>query len=87
MQLLGLHVKAEPWLADFDYGRWQGKTIEGIRCDYLTMWLADSARAPHGGESIVSLIDSVVGRLESLTDNALTKVAVTHPAVIRTPTC
>jgi len=42
--------------------------------------LTDPARAPHGGESIVELIERVANWLESL--NGPT-VAVTHPALIR----
>jgi len=45
--------------------------------------VTDPARAPHGGESIVDLIDRVAGWLASLTENALPTVAVTHPAVVR----
>lgn len=82
-RLLGLHVSAEPRLADLDYGRWHGQTIEDVESDDLTVWLTDPARTPHGGESIIDLIDRVAGWLESLTDNTLTTVAVTHPAVIR----
>ena len=47
------------------------------------MWLADPVRAPHGGESIVNLIDRVARWLECLTDDTSPSVAVTHPAVIR----
>jgi broad specificity phosphatase PhoE len=47
------------------------------------MWLTDPARAPHGGESIVDLIERVAGWLASLTQDASPTVAVTHPAVIR----
>jgi broad specificity phosphatase PhoE len=47
------------------------------------MWVSDPARAPHGGESIVDLIERVAGWLESLTHSTSPTVAVTHPAVIR----
>jgi broad specificity phosphatase PhoE len=47
------------------------------------VWLTEPARAPHGGESIADLIERVDGWLDSLTDDTLRTVAVTHPAVIR----
>ena len=40
-------------------------------------------RSPHGGESITGLIERVAGWLDSVTDDTLRTVAVTHPAVIR----
>ncbi|BBX99403.1 histidine phosphatase family protein [Mycobacterium lacus] len=79
-QLLGLRAMTEPRLADLDCGRWRGETLEGVAAEELRVWLTDPARAPHGGESIVDLIDRVAGWLASLTGNT---VAVTHPAVIR----
>jgi broad specificity phosphatase PhoE len=85
--LLGLRAATEPRLADLDCGRWRGEALEGVRSDDLKVWLTDPARAPHGGESIVNLIDRVAGWLASLTStltcNTLRTVAVTHPAVIR----
>ncbi len=86
-QLLGLHATTEPRLADLDCGAWCGQTLRALGPPDLETWLNDPARAPHGGESIVDLIDRVAGWLESLTgtgthDTSPT-VAVTHPAVIR----
>ena len=34
----------------------------------LAVWLTDPTQAPHGGESVVDLIDRVGGWLDSLTD-------------------
>jgi broad specificity phosphatase PhoE len=82
-QLLGLQPSTEPRLADLDCGRWRGQTLAAVQPEELRLWLADPARAPHGGESILGLIDRVAGWLKSLTGNALPTVAVTHPAVIR----
>jgi broad specificity phosphatase PhoE len=87
-RLLGLHAVSEPQLADLDCGRWQGRTLEAVRPEDLTVWLTEPDQAPHQGESIASLIERVAGWLASLTDNTvpdntLRTVAVTHPAVIR----
>lgn len=82
-QLLGLHATTEPRLADLGCGGWCGQTLEAVGPADLETWLTDPARAPHGGESIVDLIERVAGWLASLTHDASPTVAVTHPAVIR----
>jgi len=82
-ELLGLQAIAEPRLADLDCGRWRGEALESVHPAELKAWLTDPARAPHGGESVVDLLDRVAGWLESLTDDSMRTIAVTHPAVIR----
>jgi broad specificity phosphatase PhoE len=82
-QLLGLSPTPEPRLADLDCGRWRGLALDDVEPQDLAAWRSDPAAAPHGGESIVGLVDRVAGWLESLTDNRLRTVAVTHPAVVR----
>ena len=82
-ELLGLHAATEPRLADLDCGRWCGQTLGTLSPADLELWLAEPAQAPHGGESIVDLIERVAAWLKALTDDTLPTVAVTHPAVIR----
>ena len=82
-QLLGLQPITEPQLADLDCGSWRGRALDSVDQAEFRQWLTEPAAAPHGGESIVDLIERVKGWLESLTDNALRTVAVTHPAVVR----
>lgn len=82
-QLLGLQATTEPRLADLDCGRWRGETLDRVHPEELQVWLTDPTQAPHGGESIVNLIDRVAGWLQSLAGDAIRTVAVTHPAVIR----
>jgi broad specificity phosphatase PhoE len=82
-QLLGLHAATEPRLADLGCGSWCGRALDAIGPTDLETWVSDPARAPHGGESIVDLIERVAGWLESLTQRTSPAVAVTHPAVIR----
>lgn len=78
--LLGLAASVEPRLADIDCGTWRGLALETIDPRDLEAWLTDPARAPHGGESIVALIERVARWLRSVNRST---VAVTHPAVIR----
>ena len=82
-ELLGLQATTEPKLADLDCGRWRGETLQSVPPADLNAWLTDPGQAPHGGESIVDLIERVSGWLASLTGAASPTVAVTHPAVIR----
>lgn len=82
-QLLGLRAVTDPRLADLDCGRWRGHTLGQLSPEDLEMWLTEPARAPHGGESIVELIERVAGWLESVTEDKSPAVAVTHSAVIR----
>ncbi|WP_297848618.1 histidine phosphatase family protein [Mycobacterium sp.] len=82
-RLLGLQAVTEPGLADLDCGRWRGEALAALPPADLETWLTEPTRAPHGGESIVDLVDRVAGWLKSLTDTALPAVAVTHPAVVR----
>lgn len=79
-ELLGLDAGVEPRLADIDCGTWRGQAREAIDPRDLQAWLTDPDRAPHGGESIVDLIERVAGWLKSVSQPT---VAVTHPAVIR----
>ncbi|AMO59294.1 fructose-2,6-bisphosphatase [Mycolicibacterium phlei] len=82
-ELLGLAAEVDGRLADLDCGRWRGDVLGGVRPADLAVWLTDPARAPHGGESVVDLIERVRGWLDSVTARRGRLVAVTHPAVVR----
>jgi broad specificity phosphatase PhoE len=82
-ELLGLHAVIEPRLADLDCGRWRGDVLGGVRAADLAVWLTDPTSSPHGGESVVELMDRVAGWLDSMSASRSRTVAVTHPAVIR----
>ena len=83
-ELLGLQAEIDTRLADLDCGRWRGDVLGGVLSADLAIWLTDPTRAPHGGESVVDLIDPGT-RLDGITDGPprARLVAVTHPAVIR----
>lgn len=82
-ELLGLEADVEERLADLDCGRWRGDALSDVPPAELVVWLSEPTRAPHGGESVVDLVDRVAGWLDSLTADPSRIVAVTHPAVIR----
>lgn len=81
-ELLGLQACVEPRLADLDCGRWRGRELCDISPPELETWLADPGQAPHGGESVVELVQRVALWLTQAGDLGRA-VAVTHPAVIR----
>ncbi|MDF2823978.1 MAG: Phosphoglycerate mutase, partial [Mycobacterium sp.] len=80
---LGLQARVEPELADLDCGRWRGDVLAGVEPAELAFWLTDPTAAPHGGETIVSLIVRVRAWMESVSTTRGRLIAVTHPAVVR----
>lgn len=88
---LGLTPVAAAGLADWDSGRWAGSSLSAIEArepDALVAWLTTPEAAPHGGESLLSLLARAGGWLDGLRSDgdragSLRIVAVTHPAVIR----
>src|SRR5688572_28926318 len=58
-ELLGLHARIDPRLADLDHGRWRGDVLGGLEPAELAIWLTDVTTAPHGGETIVELMNRV----------------------------
>lgn len=82
---MGLDATVEPALADWDLGRWRGRTLDDVAAgdpDAVATWLADPAAVPHGGESRLALLDRIGTWLDSVPDDGHT-VAVTHAAVVR----
>ena len=82
-ELLGLQADVDNRLADLDCGRWRGDVLGGVDPAELAIWLTDPTQAPHGGESVVDLVDRVRDWLDSLTAQRARIIAVTHPAVVR----
>jgi broad specificity phosphatase PhoE len=84
--MFGLRPAVEPLLRDCDYGTWRGRTLAELsedEPDAVRNWLTDPKSAPHGGESIVDVVDRVGGWLDELRGDGERVVAVTHPAVIK----
>jgi broad specificity phosphatase PhoE len=76
----------EPMLRDCDYGRWAGRSLDELEAqepEALAEWLNDPSAAPHGGESIISLMTRVAEWLDALSGSHGKILAVTHAAVIR----
>jgi broad specificity phosphatase PhoE len=82
-ELLGLQADVDNRLADVDCGRWRGDVLGGVRPAELAVWLTDPTRAPHGGETVVELVERVANWMDSMSSRRGRFVAVTHPAVVR----
>ena len=85
-EALGLDATVEPALADCDFGAWAGRTIGEVQTSDpggLDEWIGDPAKAPHGGESSVALMERVAAWLAGQLALRGATLAVTHASVIR----
>ncbi|WP_033400185.1 histidine phosphatase family protein [Actinokineospora enzanensis] len=83
---LGLAADPDERLRDNDYGRWRGRTLDEVATaepDAVTRWLTDPGSAPHGGESVVELVERVGRWLDERPADVGHTVAVTAPAVVK----
>jgi len=78
---LGLDAAVDDRLTDLDTGRWRGLGLDEVDPAELAVWTTDPAAAPHGGETVLALVERVRGWLAELP--AGRTAAVTHPAVVR----
>lgn len=73
-------------LRDCNYGTWRGSTLDEILArnpHTVSAWLSDPAATPHGGESLLSLMQRVAEWLEGEKAMNRRAILVTHAAVIR----
>lgn len=85
-ELFGSSVTVVDALRDCDFGRWNGARINDLQKAEpgpLDSWLADPASAPHGGESVMQVVERVAAWLATLEATPGHVVAVTHPFIIR----
>jgi len=83
---LGLNAVVEPTLRDCDYGSWSGKSFKDVCAlepEAVAAWLRAPEAAPHGGESVLSLLQRVGGWLAGEQRRRQSSIVVTHSAVIR----
>lgn len=73
-------------LRDCDYGAWKGQTLEALLArepKAVEAWLRDPAATPHGGESILSLMERVAQWLDGEKAMNRPTILVTHATIIR----
>jgi broad specificity phosphatase PhoE len=85
-EALGLDATVAPELDECNFGAWAGRTLAELDDEdpvAVAAWIEDPAAAPHGGESLLALLDRVGGWLSSRAADGQRVVAVTHAGVIR----
>ena len=85
-EALGLVAAVEPALRDCDYGAWSGRSLKDVHArepEAVAAWLRDPAATPHGGESVLSLMQRVADWLRGEQTYPRRSIAVTHSSVIR----
>jgi broad specificity phosphatase PhoE len=85
-QALGFNAEVEIALRDCDYGRWRGlasKDVAQRDPDGFAAWLGDPAAAPHGGESLATLIERIGAWLAQELAREGATLAVTHASIVR----
>jgi broad specificity phosphatase PhoE len=83
---LQLDAVVEPALRDIDLGCWAGQSLDEVQSkapDAVAAWTGQADAAPHGGESVIGLIERVAPWLAAMGRDERRIVAVTHAAVIR----
>ncbi|MET7933036.1 histidine phosphatase family protein [Streptomyces sp. NPDC005322] len=83
---LELDAAVAPELRDLDVGRWRGRSLDDVgrrTPQEVGEWLADPAVAPHGGESLLELVERVGAWLEAWAGHEGRVLAVAEPAVVR----
>jgi broad specificity phosphatase PhoE len=83
---LGLDdARADPAVADWDFGTWRGRPLAEVEAEEpagVLAWRSDPRSAPHGGECLQDVLGRVRRWLDALEGEG-TRTVVTHPAVIR----
>jgi broad specificity phosphatase PhoE len=85
-EALGLRATVAPELDECDFGSWRGRTLAELDdADPVAVaaWIEDPAAAPHGGESLLALLDRVRAWLDARAGDGGRVVAVTHAGVVR----
>jgi broad specificity phosphatase PhoE len=85
-ELLNLEAISLSALRDCDYGTWRGRALEDVLAhdaNAVETWLRDPAAAPHGGESLSSLMQRIAQWLEGEAVMDRRSILVTHPSVVR----
>jgi broad specificity phosphatase PhoE len=83
---LGLVGEDAVELAGLDVGRWRGRTLDEVGAaepEAVARWLADTACAPHGGESVQDVCARVGSWLETAAKTDGRTLAVVEPEVVR----
>jgi broad specificity phosphatase PhoE len=84
-QRAGLVATAES-PGECDFGRWAGRPLRELadaEPDGVRAWMTDPDAAPHGGESLTSLLERVRVWLAAQAQLERTAIAITHAGVVK----
>jgi broad specificity phosphatase PhoE len=85
-EALGLDATVAPELDECDFGAWRGRTLGELDDEdpvAVAAWIEDPGAAPHGGETLLALLDRVQEWLDRRAGEGGRVVAVTHAGPIR----
>ena len=85
-EALNLNATSVAALHDCDYGAWRGSTFEEVLArdpKAIAAWLDDPSAAPHGGESVLSLMQRTAQWLDGEKAMDGRVILVTHATIIR----
>ncbi|WP_332815261.1 histidine phosphatase family protein [Ramlibacter sp.] len=80
----GPAARADPRLAEMDFGRWEGQPWQSLGRTEIDRWMADFAHHRcGGGDSVASFMARVQGAVEEVRAAGADTVWVTHAGVVR----
>lgn len=85
-EALQLNATAQPALRECDYGGWKGCAFADVLArdpEGISAWLNHPAATPHGGESLLSLMQRVAQWLDAEKATDRRALLITHASIIR----
>lgn len=85
-EALGLGAVVEPTLRDCDFGFWSGRSFRDVYASEpvaIATWLHDPSSTPHGGESLLTLMQRIDEWLQGEHAHSRRSIVVTHSTIIR----
>lgn len=85
-EALRLDATAQEALRECDYGGWKGCAFADVQArdpEGISAWLNDPTAAPHGGESLLSLMRRVAQWLDAAKATDRKAIVITHASIIR----
>lgn len=82
----GLSAEIASELRECDYGAWAGRSLDSVQTDEpaeASRWLSDPTAAPHGGESVLGVLQRAAAWLDAQSENDGKALAVTHVSIVR----
>jgi broad specificity phosphatase PhoE len=79
----GLKPRLDERLAECDFGRWAGSTLDEVDPGDGRAWLLDPDAAPHGGESLRAFAARVARWIDDQAGADGAAAAITHAGVVK----